>query len=397
MALRSRSNSDASPNAGVGVPTAGSTTVNCMKVALYFFRLAQSSGGAERMLVMLAGSLADRGHEVHVVSWDPPGSTAFYALPGGVNWHQLGFGPGARDKWRRTIALARMLRRTGCDVFVGFVMSTDKTVYAACLLAGVPFVAAERNSPAMYRLKLGRATTAFYMRLLRLARKIVVQFEEYRAGYPSWLRPRIEVIPNPVRHALRTAQPDVQWEHRWTLLSVGRLDSQKNPAVLIRAFGQLAGDFPEWRLRIAGEGSLRAELTRLIDELALRDKVQLAGSIEDMDIEYANAHLFCLASRWEGFPNAVAEAMAHGLPVIGFAGCPGINSLVQHGHDGLLAAGNGDVASLAHALCRLMSNPQERREFGLNSQRIAQRFDAGEITRQWERVLAESAGVTGYE
>ena len=367
-----------------------------MKVALYFFRLSQSSGGAERMLVMLARALADRGHEVHVVSWDPPGSVAFYELPGNIRWHQLGFAPGARDKMRRTFALARMLRRAGCDVFVGFVMSTDKTVYAACLLARVPIVVAERNSPAMYRLKLGGVTTSFYMHLLRLASRVVVQLEEYRAGYPAWLRPGIEVIPNPVRRAKRSAQPDQRRDDAWTLLSVGRLDWQKNPEVLIRAFGQVADEFPDWQLRIAGEGSLREELSRLVDELSLGARVQLAGAIDDVDSEYANAHLFCLASRWEGFPNALAEAMAHGLPVIGYAGCPGVNSLVQHEYDGLLAPGNGDVASLASALHRLMGNRQLRREFGLNSQRIAQRFDASEITLQWERVLAESAGVAGH-
>lgn len=367
-----------------------------MKVALYFFRLAQSSGGAERMLVMLARALAERGHEVHVVSWDPPGSTAFYELPGNIRWHQLGFAPGARDKARRTFALARVLRRTGCDVFVGFVMSTDKTVYAACLLARVPIVVAERNSPAMYRLKLGRVTTDFYLRLMQLARKVVVQLEEYRAGYPAWLRPNIEVIPNPVRRAMRTAQPDQQRDDGWTLLSVGRLDWQKNPEALIRAFGQVAGEFPGWRLRIAGEGSLRAELTRLVGELSLGARVQLAGAIDDVDSEYANAHLFCLASRWEGFPNAVAEAMAHGLPVVGYAGCPGVSSLVQHEYDGLLAPGNGDVTALAQALRRMMGSPAQRSEYGRNSQRIAQRFDAAEITLQWERVLAESAGIAGH-
>jgi glycosyltransferase involved in cell wall biosynthesis len=365
-----------------------------MKVALYFFRLSQSSGGAERMLVMLARSLADRGHEVHVVSWDPPGSVAFYELPGNVQWHQLGFAPGRWDKWRRTVALARVLSRTGCDVFVGFVMSADKTVYAGCLLARVPIVVAERNSPDMYRLKFGPATRDFYMRLLRLASKVVVQIEDYRAGYPAWLRPRIEVIPNPVRQATRTAEPGLRREEAWTLLSVGRLDPQKNHDALIRAFGQVAGEFPDWRLRIAGEGALRPNLTRLVEQLALGGRVQLAGAIEDVDSEYANSHLFCLASRWEGFPNALAEAMAHGLPVVGYAGCPGVNSLVEHGQDGLLAPGNGDVATLAEALRRLMGNPAERRDFGRNSQRIAQRFDAAQIARQWERVIAQSAGVT---
>jgi glycosyltransferase involved in cell wall biosynthesis len=189
------------------------------------------------------------------------------------------------------------------------------------------------------------------------------------------------------------ARPDHPIDGCWRLLSVARLEPQKNLAALIEAFAALAPHFPDWQLRIVGEGSLRTELQQLTDRHGIRPRVGFAGAIDDIDAEYAAAHLFCLASRWEGFPNAMAEAMAHGLPVIGFDGCPGVNALVAPGVDGLLAPGNGDVTSLTDALRRLMNDARSRQSMGQNAARIANRFDATEITLQWERVIAEAAGV----
>ena len=69
----------------------------------------------------------------------------------------------------------------------------------------------------------------------------------------------------------------------------------------------------------------------------------MEGAVTDVAAEYAAADLFCLPSRWEGFPNTVAEALAHGLPAVAYEGCAGTGDLVEPGENGLLAAGNGDT------------------------------------------------------
>ena len=361
-----------------------------MKILFYFFRL-ETPGGAERMLCRLASEMHARGHEVQIVSWDGPGSEALYPLAEDVEWHKLGFRPGLGDKIRRTRALRRLYRDVRPDVFVGFVMSSDKTIYAANLGTGVPMIAAERNAPAMYGLKLGSVRQAFYFNLFRLCRKIMVQFEQYRSGYPVYLRDRIVAIPNPVTPASTFAQPGHDNAGIRTLLAVGRLVDQKQFEVLLDAYRLIADEFPDWRLRIVGDGENRGSLEHQMESLGLRDRVTLPGATGDIQREYVNAHLFVLPSRWEGFPNALAEALAHGLPAVGFADCPGVNNLIANGSNGLMASGIDDPQGLAHALRRLMADDKLRREMGAQAVESMEPYKPRKVFERWVALLTECA------
>lgn len=358
-----------------------------LRICFYFFRLEASFGGAERMLLRLAQEFFLRGYEVHIVSWDVPGAKAAYPIVSGIFWHQLGFKTGFLDKFRRSFVLMSCLKKIHCDVFIGFVMGADKTVYLANLLAGVPIIAAERNSPEMYRLKLGYFSRKFYEALFFLVRRVVVQISAYQQGYPKALRKRIVTIANPVDPINQAACPAKKYKNYWTLLSVARLEDQKNLEALILAFAELMPNFPEWRLRIVGEGQKRTQLEALITEKKLESYVSLLGVTNQLQEEYQNAHLFCLPSRWEGFPNALAEAMAHGLPVLGFKSCPGVNSLIRDGINGFLA---NDQADLVLQLKKLMSNPELRVQIGAQALSISEEFSLEQIMQQWEQTVVAS-------
>ncbi len=358
-------------------------------IALYFFRLHESSGGAERMIIWLANALARKGHEVHLVSWDSALATCFYPLDDAVTWHRLGFDAGWRDKIRRTKVLADLLTSLKTQILIGFVMSTDKTVYAACLMAGASIIAAERNSPVMYQLKYGRITRFSYMLLLAMAKKIPVQLEEYKTGYPSWLQRKIVTIGNPVARPASLAEPAKRHGTTWVLLCVARFEDQKNIQALIHAFAQLRPRFPDWTLRIVGEGFLKPELEASIRQLGLDGSVLLISPTKNVSEEYCQAHLFCLPSRWEGFPNALAEALAHGLPSVGYAECPGVKSLIHHGVTGALASGNGIVESLRDCLAELMQDELLRLRFGQAAAKLPANFSEDRILSQWERAIAD--------
>jgi len=152
----------------------------------------------------------------------------------------------------------------------------------------------------------------------------------------------------------------------------------------------LKDKFSDWNLLIAGEGEDRAALENQIKILNLQDRAVLPGAVKDVQSLYGSAHLFCLPSRWEGFPNAMAEAMAHGLPAVGFAGCAGARDLIMHGENGFLAQGNDNESSLSEELARLMGDGELREEMGRKAIESMKSFSPDRIYDLWETALREA-------
>jgi glycosyltransferase involved in cell wall biosynthesis len=290
----------------------------------------------------------------HLISWDEADARTFYPLHPNVQWTRLGFSRGSLDKLRRIRALARLLKEKRIQVLAGFVMSGDKTVYAAAKLVGAQLLVAERNAPTMYRLRYNCVQRWLSFGFLHLADRITVQMPGFVSGYPTSLRNRIAVIPNPVPVAQHLAQPAIaNTMGRFTLLCVSRLDGlQKRIDLLIRAFSRLATDHPAWDLRIIGDGPAKTTLHRLIEGLNVGGRVRIEPSIAAIFDSYIQAHLFVIPSLWEGFPNALAEAMSHGLPAVGFAQAAGVAELIGN-RGGWLAGGLMDeVASRLRSIRR---------------------------------------------
>ncbi len=362
-------------------------------VGLYFYRLSKPGGGAERMLLALANGLAGSDFEVHVISLDEADASSFYPIDPRVTWHRLGFQAGSIGKLRRANSIAATLRANSIRVLVGFVMSGDKTVYAGAVLGRVKLIAAERNAPAMYNIRYGPLGRIAAMTLLHLCDAVTVQFDDFVAGYPKTLRRRISAIANPVWPVNAQAMPDRPCAlGRFRLLVIGRLDTtQKRIDCLIEAFKTLAPQFPDWDVRIVGDGPDESRLLSIIRRHGLIGRVEVFPSVRDVSEEYRSAHLFALPSRWEGFPNAVAEAMSHGLPPVGFRGAPGVCHLITDGATGWLADGVDNPATLASALRTAMQDPLERAKRGSRA-RSAMKAYAPEIhLDKWRTLLCSVA------
>jgi len=360
-------------------------------VFLYFFRLHQSPGGAERMICTLANALVERRINVHIVSLDAINeSECFYPLSPKIQWHRLGKGSTFLQKIHRTRRLASLLKREKASAFIGFVMSGDKTIYAAAKLARTPIIAAERNGPSIYWLRYSFLQRAISFTLLHLAHRIMVQLPGYARRYPKSLHKKILAIPNPVSRADTLAQPNQPGSNgKYTLLTVSRLDStQKRLDILINAFARIADLHPEWQLRIVGNGPERDKLNLLVEELGLAKRITLTPAVANIFSLYQESHLFVLPSLWEGFPNALAEAMAHGLPAVGFADAEGVSDLISLGA-GWLAPGAESTVTLADTLSQAMSGHAERAEKGALAAKRMTNFDNTHIIDQWVMMLDE--------
>ncbi len=368
-----------------------------MRVMFVARAIDNMAGGVERMVTTVMNALVARGYSVNLFTWDQAGARAFYPIASDITWHQLDMGnPVAKAsmllKVRRSMAVRNLMRRFQPDIIVCFQAGPFIAIRAYTAGMGIPVIAAERNAPTRFDYTSEARWEKLISHAFRFAKRVLIQCEGHRELYPSFLRDRIVIIPNPVFPAKGKARPDVpDADGRFRILSVGRLCYQKNYTVLVKAFSIVASHFPGWDLAIIGEGEDRAKLEKLIADKRLSSRISLPGTNTSVCDLYAFSHLFCLPSLWEGFPNALAEALAHGLPSVGFADCAGVRDLIVSRKNGLLAEGNNDPTTLAKALEMLMISSEARQTMGVNAVYSVKLYAPNEVFSLWERTLTEAA------
>ncbi len=354
-----------------------------------------AAGGAERVLATLCNGLAARGHDVTLVSFDPGGVQPVYRLADAVDWIRLEIGDaGARSGFgetcRRIGGLRRVLAKQDPHTAVGFMHSSCIPLAIAALGSGIPLVFSEHIVPQYYR---DRRFEYFLFQICgSLAARITVISEDFIPLYPRFLASRMRAVPNPLT-LLSRKKAAVLGEQGApkVLLSVGRLVAQKDHETLLRAFAAIAPDHPEWALRIVGAGPLRAELESLARSLGIGERVTMVGTVADIAAEYLGAQLYCVPSRYEGLPLAPAEALSLGLPVVGFADCPGTDELIEDGINGILVPAGDRVGNLSRALGELMGDGGWRARLAAEGPKVTDRYSPESFVSRWETLLSALA------
>jgi glycosyltransferase involved in cell wall biosynthesis len=363
-------------------------------VRIAFVIPSLGAGGAERVASLLANDWTAHGHEVTLVTFDNPGAEPFFALNSEVGLRGLAAPADRRSTWgklgtnlARVSRLRSVLREVHPGVIVAFMTEANVIALWAAEGLGVPVVISERNQPERPGLgiihKLARRLT--YPK----ASAIVVQTD----AIASWAKARfhvpVHVIPNPVRLDAGEARRE-QGRDQW-LMSLGRLTQQKGFDVLIRSFAALASKYPDWRLKIYGEGPDRAYLERLRAEYGCEERIVLPGLVKDSAEALSKANLFVLPSRFEGYPNALLEALACGLPVIATSAPGGTVEILANGAYGMLVPPD-DVAAMTTALDALLSTPELRDAYAWKARRAVAELDIGVIGNRWLHLLAGLKG-----
>lgn len=345
-------------------------------------------GGAQRVVSTLASAWAARGHRVAVITLADPQSD-FFPLPKAVQRITVGgtgrrSGPlgGLAGNVRRVVALRRAAQRLRPEVLVAFVAPTNVLVTLAAAGTGIRTVISERNDPAGQSFgpvwdTLRRAVYRFADRITANSRGAL---ENLSAFVPSR---KLAFVPNPVR-----VPAGESTERKPVVLAVGRLHRQKAYDVLLRAFA--AAELPQWRLEIVGEGDMRDELVTLANKIGVAGRVDWLGRVVDPFPLYRSAAIFALASRHEGTPNALLEAMGCGCACVVSNASPGPLEHVRNGENGLVVPVE-DVTALAAALSRLAAEPELAARLGNAAQAKMARSTLDGALEEWEAVVWPNA------
>jgi len=339
------------------------------------------TGGAEKIIAMIAAHRARLGDTVEVLGFDMPPGGSYFAYPDTVRLTTPAPGQG-RTPLARLAEIRKAIRRSEPDLVLSFLTKINVLSLLAATGLGVPVVISERNNPQLQKAHpLWRLAQSL---LARRAAALVMQTERARDQLPAALHGRAHVIPNP--SAPIADFPVAPRPDGLRLAAVGRLDWQKGFDMLLQAMPAIRAACPDVRLTVHGEGPERAALEAQRDRLGLGDSVRLAGVSAAPGAWLAEADILVAPSRFEGFPNVVAEATVSGLPVVAFDCDYGPQELIEEGQNGLLVP-LGDIGALAAAVIRLIGDAELRQRMGAAAEINRNRLAPDRILGAWDAVI----------
>ena len=330
------------------------------RVALYLPSL--SGGGAERVMVLLANGLTERGLAVDLVLARAEGPYLKEVSPT-VRVIDLG-------ATRVTYSLTPLIRYLRKEKPAALLSALNHANVVACLahrLAGVPtrLIVTEHSTlsharPGNHR---GRVVPWLMRRLYPRANAVVAVSKGVADDLVSTLAldaAKVHVIYNPVVTDDLFTKARAPIDHPWfekdappVVLGIGRLTEAKDYPTLIHAFAHVRTQRPA-RLMVLGEGELRPQLEALVRECGLEQDVELPGFVTNPFAYLTRASVFVLPSKWEGLPTVLIEALACGTPVVS-TDCPsGPSEILEGGRWGRLVP-VGDIGALTEAINRALA------------------------------------------
>jgi len=270
------------------------------------------------------------------------------------------------------------IKKINPDVVISFMSETNIDVCFAMMGLKIPLIVSERNDP-----KIDPAS-----RVKQCMRRIaynkptgfVFQTPDARGYFSKKIREKSCIILNPLSSSLPLPYEGLRDKR---IVSVGRLNKQKNFPVLIDAFKEFAKEYPDYILEIYGEGLLEEKIKKYILDSGMQDKISLMGFCKDVHNKINSAAMFVMSSDFEGMPNALLEALALGMPCISTdCPCGGPRMLIEGKDNGILVKVKSS-SEILEAMKYMADNPDEAAKMGKKAQCIRDEAKPSSITQMW--------------
>jgi len=353
-----------------------------MTKKIMFFTTGMTAGGAERVIATLANALDARGFDVVIAMIK--GQESAYDLAPGVLLRSANLSPGLENVASAIGFYRGLIRVESPDVIASLSTKSDIIALVSKLLFHTrgKLIVSDRADPYTRNRRMQLACNFLY----RWADALVCQSRSVADYYHrKCKRARVTVIPNPlntdsITEPLRGARSPL-------VISVGRLSQQKNHRLAIGAFAQLRQSFPDLAMKIFGSGPLQQELAELITREGLEGVVTLEGVIPDVVRQNADAALFLFTSTHEGYPNALMEAAASGIPAVTTDFSPGTaREIIDDGINGYIVP-SGNQQAVAEAAGKVLSGELQPDAVNEAAAGVRERHRTDRIVDAWLTVF----------
>lgn len=337
-----------------------------------------SNGGAERVISVVAEELSKKGYEVSIVTLYDRTNT--YVKEEKVRLLSV------EHKYRNRIirafeninGLRRLMKKEKPDIVISFVWQINVYSIIASIFTKTKLIISERNDPI-------HDPKSKYLRKIRdfmyqFSNGHVFQTENAKNYFSTKIRKNGTVIPNPIKEDLPFWDKD---NNSKVIITACRLSKQKNLPMLIDAFEKVLVNYPEYILKIFGEGELRQDLISYIESKGLSDKIFLPGFSENIYDEMANSELFVISSDYEGISNSMLEALAIGIPVISTDTPTGGGKMFITNDENGILVDVGNVNQLAVAINKVISDKSFAVHLSSQSRLIRKELSPSNIAEKW--------------
>ncbi len=337
---------------------------------------SMTGGGAERVATILASELAKRYRTFLLYVYKRnecyPLSPQVNAvrIPRGLNGHK-------KSEYIRSRYVKFLKSTLKADVTISFMYNMNALNLAS--KAKDVTIVCERCNPTKNK---DRNNIEEIKDIYKRADLVVFQTSLVKDLFENEVADHFAIMPNPV-----TISCSRKKEIKHRIINCGRLVPQKNQKLLIEAFAEFYRIHPEYTLSIYGEGILRETLTQLIKEQKLEKCVFLEGRSNNIHEEISDGEIFVLSSDYEGFSNALLEAMMMGFPVIS-TDCEGSTDLISNGKNGLLIR-RGDKTELTSAILQLAENEACREELGRRAKKSSESYKREKAVEKWIEMIEQ--------
>ncbi len=354
---------------------------------IVFFHSSMQAGGAERQISLLANYLAQNGRETFIVTMDNKNS--FYMLDAKIMHVKLNICADSSNifsklfnNFKRINATRRALKQINPDVVICFGSNTIYLVKKARKNLKYKIIGSERTNPYFYQNGFWNKNKK---KFADYCDGFLFQTEGAKGYYSQRIQDKSITLGNAIVKEY-FEKFDIAFADRKNICAVGRFDKDKCFDEMIKAFAIAAEKYPNLILDIYGDGVERQSLEKLIVDSKLNEKVILHGKTSNIQEKYAEHKYFLMASRCEGFPNVLLEAMACGCACISTDCDFGPSDLIIDGQNGFLVETH-DIEALSEKLVHLIENDGIAVNFSLSAKQVREEYDICGIGKRFSKYI----------